>query len=213
MPSRIFPFVNGQFYHIYNRGVEKRTTFENRSDKNRFLSSMIYYQLEGPKPKYSNSIKRKFSKNSENKVVDIVCFCLMPNHFHILLKQIKDNGITEFTSKLTNSYTRYFNTKHDRVGPLFQGEFKAVLVESNEQLLHLSRYIHLNPLVAYLVKDLDLYEWSSYSEYRSGQPGICAKEDILAFFESPNKYSEFVRDQTDYGLQLEFIKHHTLEPF
>jgi putative transposase len=213
MPSRIFPFVNGQYYHIYNRGIEKRRVFANRSNLNRFISSMIYYQLEGPKSKFSNYLKRKSLKYSENKIVDILCYCLMPNHFHFLLKQLKDNGVSEFTSKLTNSYTRYFNTKNNRVGPLFQGEFKAVMVESDEQLLHLSRYIHLNPLVSYLVKELKQYEWSSYNEYKTNQPGICAKEDVLAFFKKPEKYQEFVHDQEDYALQLQFIKHHTLEPF
>ncbi len=212
MPSRIFPFVNNQFYHIYNRGVEKRTIFENRSDRNRFIASMIYYQHEGPKPKFSNSTKRKALKNLGDKIVEISCYCLMPNHFHFLLKQSKDNGITEFISKLINSYTKYFNTRHDRIGPLFQGEFKAVLVESDEQLLHLSRYIHLNPLVAYLVKDLSLYEWSSYNEYMKDQAGICSKEDILKFFgESPAKYLQFISDQEDYALQLAFIKHQILE--
>ena len=135
----------------------------------------------------------------------------MPNHFHFLLKQLRDDGITEFASKLTNSYTKYFNTKHTRVGPLFQGEFKAVLIESDEQLLHLSRYTHLNPLVSYLTKNLNSYEWSSYGEYAGNQPGICAKKDVLAFFNSPNKYSQFVMDQADYGATLNFIKHQLLE--
>ena len=177
MPSRVFPFVNGQYYHIYNRGSEKRIIFENRLDYHRFLASMVYYQLAGPKPKFSNTLKRKSFKNSDQKIVDIICFCLMPNHFHFLLRQSQENGVTEFTSKLSNSYTKYFNTKHNRIGPLFQGEFKAVLVESDEQLLHLSRYIHLNPFVSYLTKNLNYYEWSSYEEYINNQPGICSKEN------------------------------------
>lgn len=211
MPSRVFPFVNGQYYHIYNRGIEKRIIFENRADRNRFLDSLVYYQQEGPKPKFSNSGKRKSFKSSGDKIVDIICYCLMPNHVHFLLKQLRDDGITEFVSKLTNSYTKYFNTRHARVGPLFQGEFKAVLIESDEQLLHLSRYIHLNPLVSYLTKNLDLYEWSSYGEYAGNKPGISTKEDVLAFFDSPERYTQFVMDQADYGATLNFIKHRLLE--
>lgn len=211
MPSRIFPFVDNQYYHVYNRGSEKRAIFENKSDKNRFLNSLVYYQQAGPKPKFSNSAKRKSFKSSGIKIVDIICYCLMPNHFHFLLKQLKEGGITEFVSKLSNSYTKYFNTRHTRIGPLFQGEFKAVLIESDEQLLHLSRYIHLNPLVSYLTKNLDLYEWSSYREYVHDLPGICSKEDILSFFDSAKKYSQFVMDQADYGAQLNFIKHQILE--
>ena len=98
-------------------------------------------------------------------IVDIGAYCLMPNHFHILLQQLQDNGISTFVRKLLNSYTRYFNTKNERIGPLFQGQFKAVRVESDEQLLHLTRYIHLNPLVGYVVKDLRNFEWSSYLDY------------------------------------------------
>lgn len=213
MPSRIFPFVNGQFYHIYNRGTEKRPIFENRRDQNRFIQTMCYYQLEGPKPKFSNSFNNPFFKlNIDKKIIDIVCYCLMPNHFHFLLRQLKEGGITEFISKLSNSYTKYFNTKHKRVGPLLQGEFKAVLVESDEQLLHLSRYIHLNPLVSYVVKDLGLYNWSSYGEYiNTNFKGLCSKDDILDFFKTPNKYKQFVLDQIDYGEKLELIKHELLE--
>lgn len=212
MPSRTVPFVNGQYYHAYNRGVEKRPIFNNRIDQRRFMKTILYYQLEGPKPKLSNLFKYKlFEPNYNKKIVDIICYCLMPNHFHFLLKQLRDDGITEFMSKLSNSYTKYFNTKDKRVGPLFQGEFKSVIVQSEEQLLHVSRYIHLNPLVSYLVKDLDSYEWSSYLEYINGGKGICAKENILSFFKSPAKYKQFVLDQADYGMTLENIKHQVLE--
>lgn len=213
MPSRIFPFVNGQFYHIYNRGSEKRSIFTNRRDQHRFIQTLRYYQLEGPKPRFSNFFKYQIFKPDLNKkIVEIICFCLMPNHFHLLLKQLKEGGVTEFISKLSNSYTKYFNTKHKRIGPLLQGEFKAVLVESDEQFIHLSRYIHLNPLVSYLVKNLNLYEWSSYREYIDNKTdGICTKQDILSFFKSPDKYQQFVLDQADYGAKLELIKHKLIE--
>ncbi len=212
MPSRTTPFVNGQYYHVYNRGTEKRPIFNNRADYNRFMKTMHYYQLEGPKPKLSNFFKYKlFEPNYNKKIVDITSYCLMPNHFHFLLKQLRDGGITEFVSKLSNSYTKCFNVKNKRIGPLFQGEFKSVIVQSDEQLLHVSRYIHLNPLVSYLVKDLDSYEWSSYLEYINGDKGLCAKEDILSFFKSHAKYKQFVLDQGDYGEKLELIKHQILE--
>lgn len=214
MPSRIFPFVNGQFYHIYNRGTEKRRTFENRRDQNRFIQTMRYYQLAGPKPRFSNSFHNPYFKPALNKkIVEVICYCLMPNHFHFLIKQLRDGGITEFISKLTNSYTKYFNIKHKRVGPLFQGEFKAVLVESDEQFMHLSRYIHLNPYVSHIVKDLNLYEWSSYNEYVNNKKGFCSKEDILAFFKSPKRYTQFILDHADYAEKLELIKHQLIEDY
>ena len=213
MPSRIFPFVNDHYYHVYNRGVEKRPIFENNWDYTRLSKTMGYYQLLGPKPKLSKFlVSQLFKPDPDQKIVDIISYCFMPNHFHFLLKQIKDGGITEFVSKLSNSYTKYYNVKHDRVGPLLQGEFKAALIENDEQLLHVSRYIHLNPLVSFLVKDLDDYRWSSYKEYINKESkDVCAKEDILSFFKSSKDYRQFVLDQADYAQQLELIKHHLID--
>lgn len=215
MPSRIFPFSNGYFYHVYNRGTEKRAIFESRRDYQRLIKTLSYYQVEGPKPKFSHFPSPLISKLDESKkIVEIITYCLMPNHFHLLLKQIKENGITELISKLSNSYTKYYNTKYNRVGPLFQGEFKAVIMESDEQLIHVSRYIHLNPLVSGLVKDLHQYEWSSYQNYiRDGAKSICSKEDILAHFKNPQDYEQFVLDQASYAQEVEFIKHQIIDDF
>ncbi len=214
MPSRNIPLVNNQIYHIYNRGSEKRSIFGSYKDQQRFLKTLAYYQLEGPKPKFSQFQRFKNIKTDPNqKIVEIICYCLMPNHFHLLIKQLKDNGITEFLSKLTNSYTKYYNTKFDRIGPLFQGEFKAVIIETDEQLTHLSRYIHLNPLASLLTKDLSTWEWSSYQEYINNINNLCAKKQILGFFKSPKDYEQFVLDQAGYAQQLEAIKHKTIEEF
>lgn len=213
MPSRIVPFINDQYYHIYNRGSEKRPIFESRRDYQRFLKTIKYYQIDGPKPKFSHcpSLTVKELDNSK-KIVEVIAFCLMPNHFHLLIKQKKDRGITEFISKLSNSYTKYYNTKYERVGPLFQGEFKSVIIESDEQLIHVSRYIHINPITAYLVKKMEQYEWSSYKEYISKTAtGICAKEEILGQFKNPQDYQQFVLDQVDYAQELGFIKHQLIE--
>lgn len=213
MPYRIIPFVNDYFYHIYNRGVEKRTIFENRRDYGRFLKTLNYYLLTGPKPRFSKFLVNKsFKPELAEKIVEIVAYCLMPNHFHLLIKQLKDGGITEFLSKLSNSYTKYYNTKHTRVGPLLQGEFKAVLIESEEQLMHVSRYIHLNPYVSFLVKDLNFYEWSSYGDYIGKTTGgICNKETVMNLFKSPQDYEKFVLDHADYAQRLEIIKHQLIE--
>ncbi len=212
MPRRIIPFVNGYYYHIYNRGVEKRSIFENNRDYGRFIKTIKYYQVEGPKPKLSKFLNSSsFKLKLNNKLVEIICYCLMPNHFHFLIKQLKEGGITEFVSKLSNSYTKYYNTKHTRVGPLLQGEFKAVLVESNEQFIHLSRYIHLNPIASLLVKDLKNFRWSSYEEYINNTQGICFKEEILNSFKTPQDYQQFVLDQVSYAQSLERIKHHLID--
>ena len=213
MPSRIIPFVNGHFYHVYNRGSERRSTFENQRDYQRFLKTLKYYQIEGPKPRFSKFPSLTITKlDNSKRLVEIIAYCLMPNHFHLLLKQVRDNGITESLSKVSNSYTKYFNTKHSRVGHLFQGEFKAVIIESDEQLVHVSRYIHLNPISSALVKNLEQYKWSSYPEYlNTGTQGFCSKKDILGYFKDYRDYQQFVLDQESYAQEIELIKHQLIE--
>lgn len=212
MPSRVFPFVNGHYYHVYNRGSEKRQIFDTNWDYLRFLKTVKYYQLSEPKPRLSKFlINQNFKIDHLEKIIDIICYCLMPNHFHFLVRQVKEDGITKFTGQLSNSYTKYYNTKYRRVGPLLQGEFKAVLIESDEQLIHVSRYIHLNPLVSLLTKDLNLYRWSSYHEYVNKLAGICDKDPILGFFKSPSEYNEFILDHAGYATELELIKHQLLD--
>ena len=213
MPGRKITFVNDGYYHIFNRGVEKRHIFTQTWDYKRFTKTFYYYQFLGPKPsfsKFSKSELNLFKPLNENKIVEILCYCLMPNHFHFLVRQLKNNGVSTFISQLSNSYTKYFNTKYQRVGALFQGVFAGVTVETDEQLIHLSRYIHLNPVVSGIIKNLDDYPWSSYSEYM-GKSVLCSTDEILSFFPSKKKYEEFVKAQIEYGTTLEILKHQTLE--
>lgn len=213
MPTRNVPLVNNEFYHILNRGVAQIPIFIDKRDYSRFLKASVYYQFQGPKPKFSFFDPENNNLNLSTKIVEIICYCLMPNHFHFLIKQKLEGGITEFISKLSNSYTKYFNKKNGRSGPLLQGEFKAIHVDTDEQLFHLSRYIHLNPLVSFVTKSLDNYQWSSYQEYLgTGKDDICVKEPILNQFKSSQEYQQFINDQEDYGKQLEIIKHQLLDP-
>lgn len=214
MPGRTTSLVTGQFYHIYNRGSEKRDIFTQPRDYSRFQKTFYYYHLFGPKPSFSKFAKSDlnlFKPDPNKKLVEMICYCLMPNHFHFLVKQLKDNGISTFMSQLSNSYTKYFNTKYKRIGALFQGSFKAVLVKTDEQLVHLSRYIHLNPVVSGLVKNLNSYKWNSYPEYISGAKVYCSSEEILNFYSSIKSYQEFVEAQIDYGTTLEILKHRVIE--
>ena len=213
MPYRKVPLITNEYYHIYNRGVAKLPIFSDKRDYDRFWNTLYYYQFCGPKPQFSQ-IKRFKDVGFENnqKIVEILCYCLMPNHFHFLIRQLQEKGISEFMNKFANSFTKYFNTRHDRVGPLLQGQFKAIRVESDEQLLHLSRYIHLNPIMSYLVKDLNFYPWSSYVEYINGSDDVlCNKELILGMFRTPQQYEQFVLDQVDYAKSLKMIEHKILE--
>lgn len=209
MPYRTTSLVNDNYYHIYNRGVEKRIIFSDERDYKRFLQTLYYYQFNGPKPAFSNQSRFKIKDFTHSlKIVEITCYCLMPNHFHLLIRQLMDHGISEFIGKVINSYTKYYNTKHRRIGSLFQGGFKAVLVENDIQFIHLSRYIHLNPYTSELVQDLKLYGQSSYCHFiglTSDQ--LCSAEPVLAHFKDVDDYKEFVGGHGDYARELEHMKH------
>lgn len=222
MPGRLTPLVEGEIYHILNRSISHQPLFTGNREYRRALDGMYFYSFNSLPLKFSYFLKLSREKRENiinkllqgKKLVEIICFCLMPNHFHFLLKQIAEKGIAEFMSNFQNSYTRYFNTRHKRIGPLFQGPFKAVRVETDEQLLHLSRYIHLNPHSSYVVKnikDLEKYQWSSFLEYLEKRKGFCQKEIVLSFYRAPENYKKFVCDQAEYQRELQKIKHLTFE--
>ena len=158
--------------------------------------------------------KIKQDLKGKARLIDLVGYCLMPNHFHFLIKQLTDNGISMFMNRLQNSYARYFNTEQARHGPLFQGRFKAVLIESEEQLIHVSRYIYLNPFSSFVTKnlfELKRYPWSSLREYLTQTPSICDIKMISDILGTPEKHWQFIVDNADYQRKLEQIKHLTLE--
>lgn len=219
MPSnRNVVLATKEIYHIFNRGVERREIFTDKWEYRRALDTISYYRFLEPPIRYSKYIildkKRRIqllnALLTSQLQVDVLAFCLMPNHFHLLLKQTANTGISRFVSKFCDSYSKYFNIKHDRVGPLFQGPFKAVRVESEEQLIHLSRYIHLNPISSFLIKEseLDSYSWSSLHEYLAPLGNTLSNPRFIGgLFKSPSKYRVFVHNQIDYAQKLEHIKH------
>lgn len=169
----------------------------------RFLETLDYYRIE-PVPLKLSDFRRGLVKirklDNQKEVVRIYCYCLMPNHFHLLVQQLEDNGITALLRKVSDSYTRYFNTKYERVGSLFQGPFKAKLIESDEYLLQLSKYIHKNPFeFPHGVWEGDKYPYSSYGFYLSGEPHpFCNTDFILSYFSRTNphlSYREFVEGE------------------
>lgn len=209
MPYRLTPFINESYYHVFNRGINRQNIFHNPSDYFHFIKIFEYYQFGNPKPSFSqyNRFRIKdFTKNS--KIININCYCLMPNHFHLLLKQKEEGGIQEFMRKALNSYTKYYNTKNNHSGPILQGEFKAVLIETDEQLLHLSRYIHLNPYVNRISKTIEAYPYSSYLEYiGASERPICSTEPIIEYFNNSAEYKEFVSGHSDYARDLIQMQH------
>lgn len=224
MPGRKIPLVTDQIYHALNRGISSQPTFNGVREFSRAMEVMRYYQNIKLPLRYSqfiilsrerrNQILDNLAKKREF-LVEIICFCLMPNHCHFMLKQVEEDGISKFMSQFTNSYTRYFNVKNKRSGPLFRGKFKAKRVETDEQLVHLSRYIHLNPYSSYVVKtikELKKYPYSSLPEYLGkSQTDFCSKEIVLGQFRYPKLYRKFVFDQADYQRKLDKIKHLSLD--
>ncbi len=143
--------------------------------------------------------------------VRVVAYCIMPTHIHLFLEQKTKNGISEFMRLILNSYARYFNLKIGREGPLWASRFKCVPVETDEQALHLSRYIHLNPCSAGLVSGPEAWKYSSYEEYIGG-----ASDDCLCDFKQVvdlqgTRYQRFVEDRVDYQRSLQAIKAQLLD--
>lgn len=219
MPGREVPLVNDNFYHVINRGISSLTVFSNQEDYSRAWETLFYYQnievpvkyssfLKLPSPERSQILKDMASKRQ--LLVEVLVFCFMPNHVHLILKQTNSGGISTFMSNFSNSYTRYFNTKQDRVGPLFQGKFKAFKIWGEEQLIHLSRYIHLNPLTSEIVnnfEELKNYPYSSLQEYISHKvPTYCSRDLILDIFKNQRTYERFVFDNAGYQKSLQQIK-------
>lgn len=219
---RSIVLANNEVYHVFNRGIELRPTFTTKKEYERALITLNFYRFKNPSLRLSKVLlleKKEREKfflkliKEGQKLVDVLSYCLMPNHFHFLLRQRLENGISEFLSNFSNSYTRYFNIKHQRNGALFQGIFKAIIIENEEQFIHVSRYIHLNPVVSFVIKNenLETYLWSSLPEFLGAtERGICTRE-ILDLFPSKAKYLKFLYDQVDYAKKLETIKHLLLE--
>ena len=219
MPSRnsTKTYIENGYYHIYNRGVEKRIIFLDQQDYSVFLSYLKEYLLPKKEkelherlsdPQISSVEKNKVLKslqlNNFSQEITLLSYCLMPNHFHFLVKQKSINAIDKFMNSLATRYTMYFNRKYKRVGSLYQDVYKAVLITSEDQFLHLSRYIHKQAL------SLN-NQPCSYPEYVGLRKTLWIKPDeILSFFSKTNpslSYQNFVEQPED----KEKLKNSTLE--
>lgn len=214
MPSKYLlrNFTDESVYHIFNRGVDKRVIFQGEEDYHLFLYYLYIYitPLERVLRRYHDLPIRLFQKNLA-KQVDLLCYCLMPNHFHLMVRQREKGGVSQLMKQLSNAYTHYFNLKYSRAGALFEGAFKAVVIPTDELLMHTSRYIHLNPVVSGLSREPE-YAWSSYKEYIDESTlNLCNTKPILDLFASVYAYKKFHNDQKDYAKKLSEIKHLTIE--
>lgn len=201
---------NGEYYHVFNRGVDKRTVFLDQNDFGRFFQSMEEFNTIKPIGSiYENSFRKnknfelgssasKLPKlvSNQDRLVNFVCYCLNPNHYHFILEQVVNKGIEKFMHRLGTGYTKYFNKKHKRNGALFQGKYKINHIYSEEDLLELSAYVNLNGKVHKLGSSASK---SSYGEYfdkdkPKGKSNFCKKDIILKQFKNQFEYKKFAED-------------------
>lgn len=218
--SRNIKFSFGEFYHIYNRGTEKRQVFLNNKDRDRFVALLYLCNWKGHF-KFRDFMKANpadfFDEidKDDSPLVSIGAYCLMPNHFHLLLKEVVDGGVSRFMHKLATAYTMYFNMRNKRNGVLFQGRFKAEHLDSDTYLKYIFSYIHLNPIKLIDknwkeegIKDfekakkyLDSYEYSSYADYMDvTRPAtkLLSKSDFPDYFASLAEFEASIDDWLSY---------------
>ena len=187
----------GTYFHVYNRGNKKEDVFLDESDFRFFLLRLKQYLF----PDERN--KSRLSLLPENSF-SLISYCLMPNHFHLLLRQNLDIPTSKLLLRVCTSYSKYFNKKYDKVGHIFQDQFKQITIGDDTYLKWLSCYIHQNPKVAGLVNKIENYKWSSYQDFMGKEPnGICDKKIILSQFKSNDDFRDFTESS------YEIIKHKT----
>lgn len=222
-------------YHILNRGVDKRKIFLDKQDYFRFIHDLFEFNdesLTNNASYYFYSADNKFNKEKNNNkkfrklLVDIHAFCLMPNHYHLLVSPRIENGISKFMHKLDKGYSRYFNIRNKRKGTLFEGRYKSILVSEESHFYHLPYYIHLNPLdiefpewregklknYKKAIELLNNYRWSSHLDYagKKNFPSVTNREFLLDVFGGTEKYRESVEKWLK-NLELEKIRELALE--
>ncbi len=196
MATRKTEFANGEFYHIFNRGVDKREIFIDGHDFARFFQGMAEFNTIKPIGSiFENSFRPLRCKApKQERLVNFICYCLNPNHYHFILEQVAENGIKKFMHKV-GGYSKYFNHKYRRSGALFQGKFKAVHIDSNEQLLHTSVYVNLNDQIHRLRCKASKSSWGEYiGKYNSD---FCEKNIVLGQFNNVSEYKTFAEDSLE----------------
>lgn len=203
---RDVPILSDNYYHIYNRGNLKQTLFHEKSDYIRFLFLLVYLQSSVILTHTTRYIKNHLDKGTfgvkeqdvrdicEGKFVEIINFCIMPNHFHITLRAVTEDGVSRYMHRVSNAYAKYFNTKYKKTGHVFQGAYKAKFIASDNQLTYLSAYIHRNP---HEIKEWEgrctEYPWSSYQDCKINRWGdLLVAKTIVSTFGSYDDYETYV---------------------
>ena len=205
-------FANNQYYHIYNRGTDKRKVFLDNLDYHRFLLSMELmndekdglmiawrdYKTTNPSADLESFLR--LNLRERKPLVNFVCYSVLPNHYHFILEQISEKGIEKFMQRLGTGYTMYFNKKNKRTGALFQGRFKATHIKATHHLQYLSAYVNCNCEVHGIAR-AEVYRWSSFPEFiGKRKKGLCevGKKIILDDFNGAEDYKKFAKENTKH---------------
>ncbi len=208
MGTRKFEFTEGEYYHIFNRGNDGRYVTMGHSDSDRFLLSLHKFNTLKPIGSiYENSFEQKNMSKKDKALVDMVAYCLNPNHFHLLIKQVSKKGVSKFLQRILTGYTKYFNTKHKRKGALFQDKFGATHIDDDDYLLHTSAYINLNNRVHQLGSKASKLVRSSWGAYVNPdvKPKWLRNDGIVSQFRNSSEYIKFAEES------LELMLDHKLE--
>lgn len=221
MPRRQEALVSGEYYHIFNRGIDRSVVFRNARDYEYFSSILPYYRFVNSVTKFSRyetlpDVDKTFvhaQQVQSGELVTVYAYAFMPNHFHLVVKQEQEHGIHNWLFKSLNSFSKYINTKRIRKGSLFQGNFQAVRIESDERFLHVVRYVHINPVVAGMIsmESLISYPWTSYSRYFQMSPSWINTDDVIGMHGSREVFGTFTADQVDYGKTLAELRHAAID--
>ena len=200
---RILKITPGEHYHIFNRAVNKRIIFHDTRDYIRFLFLILHFQ-SAIKVSHLNRAVKEFAKSLgqhsvltiDKRMVELVAFCIMPNHFHLIVKELEENGIASYMQRVLNAYGKYYNTKYEKTGHVFQGPYRAVHISDDRQLLYLSAYIHRNPReISRWFRKEDQYIWSSYQDFigENRWSDMLMPDIVRGQFKNHQKYHEFVK--------------------
>lgn len=207
-------YANHEVYHIFNRSIAGFKIFNNNRQRQRFIDMLDFYSCIQNESFSYFSVRKKRKKTNKKRLTDIIAYCVMPTHYHLILGQKIDRGISVMIGNLQNSYTRYFNILNKRKGPLWESKYKHVHIETNEQLLHLTRYIHLNPVSAGILQNPFEWKYSSIHEYVSNskvKKGICDFSNLMDIV--PINYKQFVIDRISIQKEISKIKYLIIESY
>ena len=189
------PLITEQYYHIYNRGVDKRDIFMDQNDLKRFILSIKEFNIIKPIGSIQSSLKSKTDldrlKDEGQALVSIVCYCFNPNHFHFIVKQEVENGISEFFKRLLGGYTKYFNQVYDRTGALFQGRFKFKLIKGEDYFLKIRPYVNINYLIHDIPSEKGHLVLSSCQEYDNLKFDLVNKKEAINLLEFYGSHKNF----------------------